>query len=147
MASSENSEEGAEQNLFRIYNLRRSQDDDEMILNIIAGILSGILGAMGFGGGGILILYLTLFRNIPQLNAQGINLIFFIPSAVLALVLHTKNRLIDWKKALKYIGYGVIGVVLGYLFLKIIDDNTVRKIFSVILILMGVKELFSKNKS
>ncbi|MCQ2483778.1 MAG: sulfite exporter TauE/SafE family protein [Clostridia bacterium] len=118
-----------------------------MILNIIAGVLSGILGAMGFGGGGILILYLTMFRNLPQLNAQGINLIFFIPSAVLALVLHTKNKLIDWKTAFKYIGYGLVGVILGFIFLKFIEENTVRKIFSVILILMGLKELFSKNKN
>ena len=37
-----------------------------MILDIIAGTVSGILGAMGFGGGGILILYLTLYKDMPQ---------------------------------------------------------------------------------
>ena len=52
-----------------------------MILDIIAGIISGILGAMGFGGGGILILYLTLYKDMPQVVSQGINLLFFIPSA------------------------------------------------------------------
>lgn len=118
-----------------------------MITDIIAGILSGILGAMGFGGGGILILYLTLFRDIPQLKSQGINLIFFIPSAVLALILHTKNKLIDWKTALKYIGFGLIGVVCGFIFLKFVEENTVRKIFAAILIIMGLKELFSRNKN
>lgn len=118
-----------------------------MILNIIAGFLSGIIGAMGFGGGGILILYLTLYRNIPQLNAQGINLIFFIPSAVLAIIMHTRNHLIDWKIAVKYILYGLIGVAIGYLALKFIDEKIIAKIFSVILILTGLKELFSKKKN
>lgn len=118
-----------------------------MILNFIAGFLSGIIGAMGFGGGGILILYLTLYRDIPQLNAQGINLIFFIPSAVLAIIMHTRNHLIDWKIAVKYILYGLIGVTIGYLALKFIDENIIAKIFSVILILTGIKELFSKNKN
>lgn len=118
-----------------------------MIMNIISGLLSGILGAMGFGGGGILILYLTLFRNIPQLNAQGINLICFIPSAVLAVILHSKKKLINRRKALCYIGYGLVGIIFGFLFLKIIEENTIRKIFSAILIIMGVKQLLSKNKN
>lgn len=118
-----------------------------MILDIIAGIFSGIVGAMGFGGGGILILYLTMVRHIPQLNAQGINLIFFIPSAILALVQHTKNKLIDWKKAVKYVVFGLIGVAAGFMFLRVTEETTIRYIFSVILILMGLKELLSKNKN
>lgn len=118
-----------------------------MIADIIAGFLSGILGAMGFGGGGILILYLTLYRDLPQLNAQGINLIFFIPSAILALIMHTKNNLIDWKIALKYILYGLIGVSIGYIAMKFIDEKIIAKIFSVILILTGVKQLLFQKKN
>ena len=117
-----------------------------MIADIIAGLLSGVLGAMGFGGGGILILYLTLYKDMPQLTAQGINLIFFIPSAVLAIIIHSKNSLIKWKIVGKYIIFGVIGLVAGYMILTKINDNTVRKIFSIILIAMGIKELFSKSK-
>ncbi len=118
-----------------------------MIADIIAGLISGIIGAMGFGGGGILILYLTMYRHIPQLNAQGINLIFFIPSAILALIQHTGNKLIDWKTAGKYIIFGLAGVIPGLLFLKTAEDDSVRKIFSVILILTGLRELFSDNKN
>lgn len=118
-----------------------------MIANIIAGLLSGVLGAMGFGGGGILILYLTLYRNLPQLNAQGINLIFFIPSALLALIFHTKNKLINWKTAVKYILYGLIGVAIGFTVMKFLNENIIRKIFSILLIFMGIRELFSKNKN
>ena len=83
-----------------------------MILDIIAGIVSGILGAMGFGGGGILILYLTMYKDMPQVVSQGINLLFFIPSAAFAVVMHIKNKLIDKKAALVYIAYGLIGVAL-----------------------------------
>ena len=45
---------------------------------LLAGLFSGILGSMGLGGGGILIIYLSLFTATEQLKAQGINLIFFI---------------------------------------------------------------------
>ena len=118
-----------------------------MILDIIAGIVSGILGAMGFGGGGILILYLTLYKDLPQATSQGINLLFFIPSAVLAIIFHIKNKLIDKKAALTYIAYGLIGVALGYLLLNRLDDKALRTIFAVMLISVGAKELlFTKNK-
>lgn len=117
-----------------------------MILDIIAGIVSGILGAMGFGGGGILILYLTLYKNMPQTVSQGINLIFFIPSAVLAIIFHVKNKLIDKKAALTYIGYGLIGVVLGFLLLDRLNDKTLRIIFAVILIAVGAKDLLIPSK-
>ena len=118
-----------------------------MILDIIAGIISGILGAMGFGGGGILILYLTMYKDMPQVVSQGINLLFFIPSATLAVVMHIKNKLIDKKAALVYIAYGLVGVAFGYLLLNRLDDKTLRTIFAVMLIAVGAKELlFSKKK-
>ena len=50
-----------------------------MIYAIFAAIASGILGAMGMGGGGILMIYLTVFAGLEQSLAQGINLLFFIP--------------------------------------------------------------------
>lgn len=118
-----------------------------MIAEILAGFFSGMLGAMGFGGGGILILYLTVYRNINQLTAQGINLLFFIPSAVTAVIMHSKNHLIKWKTALKYIFFGMIGVAAGFFLLKIINEDIIRKIFSVMLIIMGIKEFFSNNKN
>ena len=71
----------------------RSKDVDEMstLYMWIAGILSGIIGAMGIGGGGILIIYLTLFADMEQMAAQGINLLFFIPCAVVALIIHIRK--------------------------------------------------------
>lgn len=57
----------------------------------VAGILSGLLGAMGLGGGGILIIYLSIFTSIPQAQAQGINLLFFLPTAVLALIVYQRK--------------------------------------------------------
>lgn len=119
-----------------------------MITDIIAAAVSGILGAMGFGGGGVLILYLSLYKNLPQQAAQGINLIFFIPSAVLAVIFHIKNKLIDKKAALYYIGLGLIGVVIGYLLLDRLNEKILRGIFAAMLIIVGGKNLFfTKNKS
>lgn len=117
-----------------------------MITDIIAGFISGALGAMGFGGGGVLIIYLTLYKNLPQLTAQGINLIFFIPSAIIALIKHQKNKLIEWKVSFLYIICGIIGVVAGYFIISFLDGNIIQKIFSLILITVGLKDLLIKNK-
>lgn len=117
-----------------------------MITDIIAGFVSGALGALGFGGGGVLIIYLTLYKNIPQLTAQGINLIFFIPSAIIALVKHNKNKLIEWKISLSYIICGIIGIAAGYFIIRFLDENIIQKIFSLILITVGLKDLLIKKE-
>ena len=67
------------------------------IIALLAGLLSGIIGAMGLGGGAVLIIYLTLFAETKQLQAQGINLLFFIPIALVAVLIYSKKKQIKWK--------------------------------------------------
>ena len=68
----------------------------EYFLYILFGALGGLIGGMGMGGGTILIPLLTLFLNVPQLQAQTINLISFIPMAIVSLIIHIKNKLVDF---------------------------------------------------
>ena len=107
----------------------------------IAGILSGIIGAMGIGGGGILIIYLALFADMEQMAAQGINLLFFIPCAVVALIIHIRKGRIVWKTVLPMIIGGLIGVAVGSYFAGIIGSGILGKVFAVFLVALGVKEL------
>ena len=88
----------------------------EWIISAAAGILSGIIGAMGMGGGGVLIIYLNLFTDIPQSTAQGINLLFFLPTAVLAVLYYTKKKLIIWRIAIPFSLMGIIGTLVGCYF-------------------------------
>ena len=69
-------------------------------LFVIFGALGGILGGMGMGGGTLLIPLLTIFTNTKQKEAQGINLIVFIPMAVIALIIHFKNKLVLVKRSI-----------------------------------------------
>ena len=117
-----------------------------MISEIVAGWASGILGAMGFGGGGILILYLTLYKGLQQIKSQGINLLFFIPISAVALYKHNQKKLIDWKKAFKYIIGGIPGVLVGYKLVEHLNDDIISKIFAFVLISVGLKDLFIKNE-
>lgn len=114
---------------------------------IIAGVLSGLLGAMGLGGGGVLILYLTLFENVPQLKAQGINLMFFIPCALVATVVYYFKKQISPKSLLPYIAAGLAGAVIGTYVSGALGTDLMRKLFGGALVLMGVKEVFQKAKN
>lgn len=125
-----------------------SEVDYEMnyILAILGGLISGVLGALGMGGGGVLIIYLTVFACVDQMTAQGINLLFFIPCAIVAVIIHTKNKLIKWKAVLPIILGGIPGVVLGSFLAGKFGSDMLSKIFGGLLILLGIKELFFSPK-
>ena len=80
----------------------------------IASVLSGTLGAMGLGGGGILLLVLV-WAGWPQMTAQGINLLIILPVGLLGLYFHRKNGLTDGKAAWPLLLGGLPGVLLGVL--------------------------------
>ena len=63
-----------------------------MLIVILSAIVSGIAGGMGIGGGSLLIPALVFFSEISQHVAQSTNLIFFIPTAISALIIHIKNK-------------------------------------------------------
>jgi uncharacterized membrane protein YfcA len=112
---------------------------------ILAAFLSGIIGAMGLGGGGVLLIFLTLFASVPQMKAQGINLLFFIPVGVLATIIYSFKKQIEWKIVFKMWLGGIVGVVLGFLFAKQIGTDVLSYIFGVFLIVLGLSGLFSKH--
>lgn len=113
---------------------------------LLAGLLSGIIGGMGLGGGAVLIIYLTVFKDVEQLKAQGINLLFFIPIATLAVIIYAFKKQIKWKITLPLALGGVLGAVGGFFLTDVIGSNFTAKLFGGFLILLGFKELFSKNK-
>lgn len=112
---------------------------------LLAGLLSGILGSMGLGGGGILIIYLSLFTDTKQLTAQGINLLFFIPIGTLALVIYSFKKQIKWKITLKFAFWGIIGTGLGLLLTDFLGGKITGKIFGGLLIVIGLLEIFKRN--
>ena len=79
---------------------------------LIIGFISGIVSGMGMGGGTILILLLSIFMNLDQHQAQAINLVFFIPTAISAIIIGIKNKNIQWKLAIPIVIAGIIGAAL-----------------------------------
>lgn len=117
------------------------------LLLSVASFGAGLLGAMGMGGGGILVIFLALCTDLSQASCQGINLIFFIPIAILSVILYSKRDLIKWKVAIPFAITGVFASVVGSILSNNISDRWLRKGFGVLLLIMGVKEIFTKNKT
>lgn len=115
------------------------------IIAHVAGLLSGIIGGMGLGGGAVLLIYLAVFKDLPQLTAQGINLIFFIPIGLLAVIVYSFKKQIVWKKTLLLALGGAAGAFLGMGIVMLIGSDLTGKIFAVLLIFLGLKEVFSKS--
>lgn len=115
------------------------------ITALLAGLFSGILGSMGLGGGGVLIIYLSLFTETEQLKAQGINLLFFIPIGVVSVIIYSFKKLIKWKIILKIILFGMIGTFIGWGAASLLGAKYTAKVFGTLLAVMGLKELFSKK--
>ena len=119
------------------------------MLNILIGFLSGIISGMGIGGGAILIPALILLSKITQQTAQGINLTYFIPTALLALFVHLKNKNIKVKTALILGVFGLPGSVLGAILATSIKSLSLRQMFGVFLLFVGIYEILKgiKEKS
>jgi len=117
-----------------------------MILFLV-GLLSGIISGMGIGGGTILIPSLIIFTTLNQHQAQGINLVVFIPIAIVALIIHYKNKNIYFKIALPIIITGLLGSFIGSSLAVNIPSDMLRRLFAVFLFCMGGYEIFSKVKN
>lgn len=90
------------------------------------------------GGGTLLIPILTIFLLFPQKNAQAINLFVFIPMAIVSLMVHIKNKLVDFKVGIPVIISGTIFSVSGSILAGFVSNGVLKKIFGGFLLLVGV---------
>ena len=112
-------------------------------LYLILGFIGGIPAGMGMGGGTVLIPMLTLLKGIPQHTAQAINLISFIPMAAVALVLHIKNKLVDFDGILYMIVPGAMfSATFSYISANI-NGEILSKIFGGFLVLLAFVQFFA----
>ena len=109
----------------------------------LIGILTGILSGLGIGGGTILIPALTIFLKIEQHAAQSINLISFIPSAIIALIVHYKNGNLEKGLLKKLIIPGIIAALIGSFISLKLGSDLLKKIFALFLFIMGLFEIVS----
>lgn len=112
---------------------------------VLAGTVTGVLSGFGIGGGTLLLIYMTAFAGIPQNLAQGINLLYFLPTAATALPTHIKNGYIAWTTALPAILGGLIATGLASWIATALDVEILHKCFGAFLLYIGITQLFRKS--
>lgn len=114
------------------------------LIAAVAGLVTGIISGFGIGGGTILMVYLTAMAGVAQRTAQGINLLYFLPTAAAALILHSKNHYIAWKAVIPAVLCGCVTAgALSFVAMQM-DLGLLKKLFGGFLVITGLSELFKK---
>lgn len=115
-------------------------------MEILIGIFSGIFSGIGVGGGTILIFLLTTFIGLEQHIAQATNLIYFIPTAISAIIVNYKNKNIEIKLALLTSIAGIIGAIIGAKISVNTDVEKLKKLFGIFLTVIAIHEIYTLYK-
>ena len=113
---------------------------------VMIGIIGGLIGGMGMGGGTLLIPLLSIFCGISQHTAQAINLIAFIPMAVVALIIHIKNKYVKFDKVILIILVGVITCIIGCHVAKVMSGDLLKRCFGGFLVLLSIFQFYQQIK-
>ena len=119
---------------------------ESLPISIIAGTALGFLSGLGVGGGSLLMLWLTLVLGADHSVARNINLLFFIPSAVIASFFRWKQGTLDFRKILPAIICGCISAGLFSFLSKAIQVEQIKTLFGILLLLTGLRELFYRPR-
>ena len=123
---------------------KHTMDFNTIILLIIIGFVTGILGGMvGVGGGIILVPALVFILGFSQMKAQGTSLaLIMFPVGLLAVIQYYKEGHVDFKiVALLALGF-IIGSFLGSKLSLSMPQQTVKKIFALLMLVIACKMLF-----
>ena len=113
------------------------------MLEVFIGIISGIISGTGIGGGLILIFLLIHLCGLEQHVAQATNLIFFIPTSIVAIIVNLKNKNLNLKLAITISTYGILGAIIGANLSVNTDVDRLRKIFGIFLLIIAIHEIYT----
>ena len=120
---------------------------DSFPIAVAVGTVLGFLAGLGIGGGSLLILWLTMVLHMPHSAARGINLLFFLPAAIICACFRCRQGMIPFRKILPAIITGCIAAAVFSSLSPPIAVTALKKLFGGLLILTGLREVFYKKKT
>lgn len=120
---------------------------DSLWICVPVSVLLGFLSGLGTGGGSLLILWLTVVLEMNPAEARCINLMFFIPSAIVASVFRWRKGFSGVKKLLPAIIAGCASAFLASMVSPRLELGLLKKLFGGLLIITGIRELLYKPKA
>lgn len=117
------------------------------MVNVVVGIFLGFLSGLGIGGGSLLLLWLTLVVGTDAFTARVINLLFFLPAALVSCYFRWKKGTLEPKRILPAIFTGCLGAALGTWIAGTLDTRMLKKGFGILLIVTGIRELCYQQRN
>lgn len=114
---------------------------------VTVGAALGFLAGLGVGGGSLLILWLTLVIGIAPAEARLINLMFFITAAGAVSVLRWKKGCLSIKPLIPAIIAGCAAAAITTYLRPMLQEQTVKRLFGILLLFTGLRELFYRDKN
>jgi uncharacterized membrane protein YfcA len=121
-----------------------NMDITTILIIITVGVAAGMLGGLvGVGGGIIIVPCLVYFIGFSQKTAQGTSLgLIMLPVGILGVLQYYKQGHVDFR----VVGILALGFLVGsYFGSKIslsLPQETVKKIFACLLVLIAIKMIF-----
>ena len=117
-----------------------------LILLISIGMFAGVVSGMtGIGGGLVVIPVLVFILGFSQHTAQGTSIFFMLPPiGILAAYNYYKAGYVNVKYALILSAAFIIGGYLGSKISINLAEETIKKIFGVVLLIIAIKMIFGK---
>lgn len=112
----------------------------------IVSFAVALMAGMGIGSGGLLVSFLTVSENLPQLSAQGLNLFFFIFSSLASSAVHAKKRLLDLKAVSLLGALGALGALAGSALAHLLPAALLARAFGIMLVASGFMSLRRINR-
>lgn len=111
------------------------------MVKLFIGAALGFLSGLGVGGGSLLLLWLTLIAGIPQAEARILNLMFFLPCALVSTAFRWKQTAVEKPLLFAAMAAGLAGALLGNRIGPGLDTAMLKKAFGILFILCGIREL------
>ena len=118
----------------------------DWLIPFLCGMGAAVISAWGVGGGTLLLLVMTLFLGVDQRTAQGINLLFFLPTALSALICHWKNGCLDRPTLKNAASAAVPAALLGAWIATAVDVELLGRPFGAYLLLSGVSLILPQKR-
>lgn len=106
-----------------------------------------LLSGLGVGSGGLLVVFLTEYRSVGQLFAQGVNLIFFIFSSGASTAVNLRSRNICYGAVTVMSVGGTVGAIVGALVASALAPDLLRIGFGAMLLIGGIPSFIRSVKS
>jgi uncharacterized membrane protein YfcA len=110
----------------------------EILIILLAIIISGFGTIVGFGGGVFMVPLLVIGFNVPLNIAVGSVLVALFPSALISTVYNARKKLIDYKTGLLLEVPTAFGTVLGSYLSVIIPIFILELIFGIFVVYLGI---------